>query len=259
MLARQRQALILDRVRRLGAIRVTDLVEELGVSDMTIRRDLDVLSAAGQLDKVYGGATALATPSTEEPGFAAKSARQTKEKDAIAVQARALVRPGMAVGVAAGTTTWTLATKLIDIPGLTVITNSIRVADTLSSTARTDQTVVLTGGTRTPSDALIGPIADRALASLHLDIVFMGAHGMAPESGFTTPNLGECETDRAFLAAARRKVFLVDSHKWNVLGISTIAAFSEVDVVITDSGISTAARAVLRDGVGELKITQKQG
>jgi DeoR/GlpR family transcriptional regulator of sugar metabolism len=131
MLARQRQAFILDRVREDGAVRVTDLVRELGVSDMTIRRDLEILDERGLLEKVHGGATSIAGTALFEPGFAAKSALQQSEKDAIADAAVGLAEPGMAVAVSAGTTTYALAQRLGVVPGLTVVTNSVRVADVL--------------------------------------------------------------------------------------------------------------------------------
>ncbi|WP_162908163.1 DeoR family transcriptional regulator, partial [Allorhizocola rhizosphaerae] len=86
MLAQQRQAAILDRVRQHGGVRVSDLVAEFGVSDMTIRRDLEALAEQGLVDKVHGGATAVRPGSTEEPGFAAKSVRHRAEKAAIAAR-----------------------------------------------------------------------------------------------------------------------------------------------------------------------------
>ena len=117
MLARQRQAFILDRVREDGAVRVADLVRELGVSDMTVRRDLEILDERGLLEKVHGGATSIAGTALFEPGFAAKSALQQGEKDAIADAAVALAEPGMAVAVSAGTTTYALAQRLGAVPG----------------------------------------------------------------------------------------------------------------------------------------------
>ena len=102
MLARQRQAFILDRVREDGAVRVADLVRELGVSDMTVRRDLEILDERGLLEKVHGGATAIPGSAIFEPGFAVKSSLQQAEKDAIADAAVGLAEPGMAVAVSAG-------------------------------------------------------------------------------------------------------------------------------------------------------------
>ena len=119
MLARQRQSIILDRVREDGAVRVADLVRELGVSDMTVRRDLEALHDRGLLEKVYGGATSIAGNALFEPGFTAKSALQQSEKDAIADAAVGLAEPGMAIAISAGTTTYALAQRLTNVPGLT--------------------------------------------------------------------------------------------------------------------------------------------
>jgi DeoR/GlpR family transcriptional regulator of sugar metabolism len=259
VLARQRQSVILDEVRRTGAVRVSDLVERLGVSDMTVRRDLDVLAARGLVEKVYGGATSVAGRSVDEPGFEAKSVRQLPEKEAVAQQAATLVRPGTAIGLSAGTTTWTMARFLADVPDLTVVTNSIRVADVLRQSGRTDRTVVLTGGVRTPSDALVGPVAVQALRTLHLDVVFLGVHGVAQRSGFTTPNLNESEANRAFVEAAGRLVVVADHTKWGVVGISTIAALDEADVLVIDDGLPADARELLTDEVGDLLIVPVRG
>ena len=259
MLARQRQAFILDRVREDGAVRVADLVRELGVSDMTVRRDLEILDERGLLEKVHGGATSVAGNALWEPGFTAKSALQQAEKDAIADAAAALVEPGTAIGVSAGTTTYTLAQRLVDIPGLTVVTNSIRVADVLHQSGRSDQTVILTGGVRTPSEALVGTFADAALRSVHLDLVFVGVHGMDPQSGFTCPNLLEAETDRALIGAGRRLVVVADHTKWGVLGISSIARLDQADVLITDVGLEPEAREMLAAQVRELVVVDPDG
>src|SRR5262245_30725199 len=144
--------MILNEIRQRGAVRVTELAVQFGVSDMTVRRDLDALDEAGLVEKVHGGATALADRSADEPGFAAKSLRNTNEKSAIARAAATLVRPGTAIGVTAGTTTWQLAYHVTEIADLIVVTNSIRVAEVLDQSPRADRTVILTGGVRTPSD-----------------------------------------------------------------------------------------------------------
>src|SRR5215471_13817537 len=136
MLARQRQALILDRIRDEGAVRVADIARELAVSDMTVRRDLEVLHERGLLEKVHGGATAVVGTALFEPGFTHKANLQQGEKDAIAEAAAALVEPGMAIAISAGTTTYALAQRLVDVPQLTVLTNSIRVADVLQYSGR---------------------------------------------------------------------------------------------------------------------------
>ncbi|MDX6672801.1 MAG: hypothetical protein QOH11_219 [Solirubrobacteraceae bacterium] len=247
MLASQRQQLIAEEVRRRGAVRVSELTELLAVSDMTIRRDLDVLASAGVLEKVHGGATARGAPSTDEPGFEAKSHRQLDEKEAIARKASALVEPGQAIACTAGTTNWRLVHHLVHVPDLTVVTNSIQVANVLHRDGRSDLTVVLTGGVRTPSDALVGPVAVTALRSLHVDVLFMGVHGMSVDAGFTTPNLLEAETNQAMIASARRVVVVADHTKWGVRGLSRIAELSAADTIVSDSRLSPQARTAIAD------------
>ncbi|MFG1678402.1 DeoR/GlpR family DNA-binding transcription regulator [Micromonospora sp. NPDC049282] len=252
MLARQRQTAILERVRAAGGVRVTELAAEFGVSDMTIRRDLETLHEQGLLAKVHGGATLAGPGSTDEPGFRAKSVRQSAEKSAIAEHAARLVRPGAAIALSAGTTTAELARRLVDVPGLTVVTNSLPVAEILHVGGRPDQTVVLTGGVRTPSDALVGPLAVAAIAALHLDLLFLGVHGISERAGFTTPNLMEADTNRALVAAADALVVLADHTKWGTVGISSIVGLDSADVLVTDDRLTPDARRVLEDRVGEL-------
>lgn len=252
MLAAQRREVILDLVRRRGAVRVSDLTDELGVSDMTIRRDLDGLARSGLVDKVHGGATAVS--SALEPGFETKSARDRSAKDAIADAAVRQVAPGAAVGLSAGTTTWVLAHALRAVPRLTVVTNSVEAADVLDHGGRADQTVVLTGGVRTLSGALVGPLAVQALSGFNLDVVFMGVHGMDARAGFTTPNVMEAEVNRALIIAGRRLVVVADSTKWGVVGVSTFARLNEADVLVTDDRLPGSARSVLSDQVGELEL-----
>ena len=247
MLAQQRQSRIAERVHRTGAVRVAELVDEFGVSDMTIRRDLETLAERGLVAKVHGGATAVDFGSTTEPGFAVKRVRQESEKEAIAAAAAGLVGPGQAVALSAGTTTWTLAHRLTDIAELTVVTNSVPVADVFYRSGRADQTVILTGGVRTPSDALVGPFAVASLEKVNVDTVFLGVHGMSARAGFTTPNLLEAETVSTLAAKGRRMVVVADHTKWDVVGIATIAALGDADVVVTDSLLDESARKVLAE------------
>ena len=254
MLARQRQALILERVRASGAVRVVELARDLDVSDMTVRRDLEVLHDQGLLEKVHGGATALSGLASYEPGFTAKTSLQQAEKAAIAAAAVELVEPGMSIAISAGTTTHVLARRVAEVPGVTIVTNSIRVADVLHRIGRRDQTVILTGGVRTRSEALVGPFAVAQIRSVHLDLAFMGVHGMDAHAGFTCPNLSEAETDRALIEASRRLIVVADHAKWGVVGIATIARLDQADVVVTDSGLEDEALGILRDSVPEVIV-----
>lgn len=256
MLARQRQDLILEQVNLNGGAKVSELVDLLGVSDMTVRRDISVLDRRGLVSRVHGGATAVGRRSTEEPGFAAKSALQTAEKTGIAQLAATLVKPGDSVALSAGTTTYQIAQELRSVADLTVVTNSVPVAESLHRVARGDLTVVLIGGVRTPSDALVGPVAVAALRTLNVDWLFLGVHGFEERAGLTTPNLVEAETNRALIHSARRVVVTADSTKWGVVGLSSIASLNEVHYLVTDDGLGPEAGRVVQSHVGKLMIAQ---
>jgi DeoR/GlpR family transcriptional regulator of sugar metabolism len=256
--ARQRHEVIVAEVRRRGSVRVTELASLLAVSDMTVRRDLDLLDEAGLLTKVHGGATLRDEHSTDEPGFEAKSLRNMADKHAIALAAAALVHPHSAVGITAGTTTWQLAYHLVDVPHLTIVTNSVQVADVLHQHHRQDRTVILTGGMRTPSDALVGPVAVSALRTLHLDAVFMGVHGISERAGYTTPNVLEADTNAAFVGSTDHLVVLADHTKWNVTGLCSIAPLRAARVLISDTGLPEEARVALEPEVGRLVLADPQ-
>ena len=255
MLARHRQSLILQAVRSDGSARVSDLTHRLGVSDMTIRRDLEVLARNGLVEKVHGGAVLPGAPASQEQGFETKLVLERPEKIAIARAAASMVTPGTAIALAGGTTTFALAQCLLDVPGLTIVTNSLRVTNLFSGMRGPDGTadsVVLTGGVRTPSDALVGPIADLTIRSLHFDLLFLGCHGFDPDAGLTTPSLAEAETNRAFIRVARRVVVLADHSKWGLVSLSSFAHLDEVDVLITDDMLPADARALVAEQAGEV-------
>ncbi|GHF00388.1 DeoR/GlpR transcriptional regulator [Streptomyces griseoluteus] len=260
LLAEQRRALIVDEVRRRGGVRVNELTRQLGVSDMTVRRDLDALARQGVLEKVHGGAVPVVEASTHEPGFEAKSGLEPTAKEEIARAAARLVAPGSAIALSGGTTTFTLAGQLLEVPDLTVVTNSVRVADVFHTAQRTSgrrpgaATVVLTGGVRTPSDSLVGPVADRAIAALHFDLLFLGVHGISAEAGLSTPNLAEAETNRQLVRSARRVVVVADHTKWGTVGLSSFAALDDVDTLVTDGGLPAEARAEISERLRRLVV-----
>ena len=258
-LARQRQERILEQIRRDGGVRVSELVDTLGVSDMTVRRDIAQLADRGLVARVHGGATLADAPhSSFEPAFRTKLVEQREEKLAIARAAAELVPPGSSVALSAGTTTLALAEQLRDVPDLTVVTNSVPVADALFDPDRRDRSVVLTGGTRTPSDALVGPVAVQALRDLHVDLLFLGVHGFSERTGCTSPNMTEAATNRALIAAAAKTVVVADHTKLRLVGLATVVGLDEVDVLVCDSGLAHDDRAMLSSHVGRLLLAPVQ-
>lgn len=259
MLASQRRAHILEIVEESGAVRVSELVTLLRVSDMTIRRDIERLDREGMLERVHGGAISRNHRTSDEPGFSAKSELMRDAKRAIARVAAEMVSPGSAIGISAGTTTFELAVAVRHVPNLTVVTNSVPVAQMLHESATSGQSVILTGGVRTPSDALVGPVAVAALRTLHVDRLFLGVHGLDLGAGLTTPNLVEAETNRALVATSPHVCVLADHTKWGIRGLSSFATLREVETLITNKGLPSRARATLAEVIGELVIAEEDG
>ncbi|MEE6280569.1 DeoR/GlpR family DNA-binding transcription regulator [Georgenia sunbinii] len=244
MLARQRQQHILSAVSQFGGVRVAEMVEQLGVSEMTIRRDISTLVRRGLVARVHGGAV-MPSRSAQEPSFAQKATQHQDEKARIGAVAAARVQEGDAVALSAGTTTLAVARALSALPHfatLTVITNSLPAADELHravlqarEASRPAPTIILTGGERTPSDALVGPATVDYLRAVRVEWVFLGAHGFDPELGLMTPNLHEAATNEALLASGRSAVAVLDASKWGVRGLRTFCRISELTALVTDA------------------------
>lgn len=233
MLAADRHAAILGVLRLQRTVRVTELADRLGVSEMTIRRDIDGLAAAGALQKVHGGAASRTALSALEPGFGANADQRIDAKKAIASAAAGIIEPEMTIALTGGTTTYRLVEHLSG--PLTVVTNSLPAAEELHRRGPSGITVLLTGGERSPSEALVGPLATATIRSLNVDLCFMGTHGVDADAGVTTPNLAEAETNRAFAEQCGRLVILADATKIGTVSLAHIAALDSVGCLITDT------------------------
>lgn len=256
MLVTERRERILALVRERGTLPLSELASTLGVSDMTVRRDIELLAEDGEVQKVRGGVRAIGA------GRPARGAVTTSRSElkAIASAAADLVEPGMAIGISGGEAGLALAHEVRGIADLTIVTNSLLVSDLFSPPSRSDapytQTVVLTGGVRTPSQSLVGPVAVRALEQLHCDLVFLDAHGLDVQAGLTTMNLLEAETYRAFMAMAREVIVLAEHTRWQVVGLTTIAELSDIDRLISDDALPADAADQLREHVGRLDVVE---
>ena len=242
-----RQIAILERLRRAGVVRVSVLVKELGVSDMTIRRDLDGLIEAGHAQKMHGGATLFGGGAAVEVDFDDKTHRMMSEKRAIAESAAGLIRPGMALAIGAGSTTYALAGCLGDIHGLTIVTNSVSIDEVLHRSTRGGHRVILTGGEHSTTDALVGPTAEAALQGLNVDLTFLSATGMTAVRGFTSATPSQASVNRMLMRCTETTIVLADHTKWGRAGFASFAPLSAVDTVISDSELDPAAQADIRE------------
>lgn len=256
MLAAQRRQAILQALDARGAVRVADLAADLDVSEMTVRRDLDALDEESLLRKVHGGAVARRNRG-EEPWSTVKAGQQQAEKAAIADAAAATVTDGMTIAVSAGTTTTELARRLRLRSSITVITNSLSVFSVLTDpadAAAPAPVVYLSGGVRTPSDALVGPVADNSIAAFRVDATYLGVHGLDPEAGLTTPNPAEAQTNRALIGIGAGLVVLADHTKYGEVGTNVFAGLGQVDTLIVDDGLTQVQRDVLSGQVDSLVV-----
>lgn len=245
MYAPERHQEILTLARSAGRADVSELALVLEVTPETIRRDLSVLERQGLLRRVHGGAIPVERLGIE-PGIADKEGLLAPEKARIATLALSEVPDGGTVVLDAGTTTIRLAEMLPIDRELQVVTSSLPIATVLAG--RPNLTLHLVGGTvRGRTLAAVGPWAERALADIHADVVFLGTNGITPERGVTTPDLGEAAVKRALVRAARRVVVLADHTKVGRSDFAKVASLEEIDLLITDSGIDHELHAELEN------------
>ena len=258
MISSQRQHLILSRLRTRGAIRITALSKELAVSAMTVRRDIAELADKGLLKRVHGGAVSTSAL-LSEPLFSVKSQMEIGLKDAIAREAVKYVAPGDVIAIGGGTTAYVFAQHLLEseqASGITILTNSIPVAELVQALESKDVEVIVTGGVITRSNCLVGPIADKVVESLRVNTVFLGTHSVSVPRGFLMPNSLEAATDMALMDIADRAIILTDHTKWSSTSLSLFAKFEDVDVVITDSGLDEESTSRTRELVHNLVLAQ---
>lgn len=244
--ARRRQRLV-ALVEARGSARLEELSAALGVSQATVRRDLNVVSAVGSLQRVHGGAVAL-DQRLDEPQFDVKAVAAAPEKDRIAAAAARLLEPEDVVYLDSGSTVLALARLLHGWDRLTVVTNSLPVATEL--VGRGPRLIILGGELRATSRAIVGPLTHHLLDDLHFDRAVMGTFALSLEDGLTTTDPAEAYTKRLVLTRARQVILLADSSKLGTRSFVGAGRLSEMDVLVTDGGIDTAtARAVTRRGI----------
>lgn len=244
MLIEERRQHILGLVQSHGRVLVNELSENLGISQITIRKDLDYLQAKGLVQRTHGGALPLSAGAMFDPSLQEKMRQHSQEKQRIANTAAKLVQEGQCVMLDSGTTTTVVAQALRRLTHLTVITNAINIAADL---AGTDFEVILTGGTlRKNSFSLVGPLAEDVLEEMHADILFLGVDGFDMEIGLTTPNVLESRVNRAMVKAAKRVVVVCDSTKFHRRSLSRIVPPSSVHCIITDKGLPETDIETLR-------------
>ncbi|HEX5016454.1 MAG TPA: DeoR/GlpR family DNA-binding transcription regulator [Actinomycetes bacterium] len=225
-----RLAQIQQMLQGADAVTIGELTERLGVSEATVRRDLDALQRSGLVQRTHGGAVST----VHELPYPARNTLQVLEKKAIARAAAAMVNPGDTIFIGGGSTTLRLAELLVDA-AVTVVTNSIPVATELARN-RNGQVIVVGGTVRTPELSLIGPRAVDGIRSYRAGIAFLGVPALDSEHGFTADGDVEAATDSAFIDMAQRTVVLADHTKLGRVSTRQVVPLDALHTVITDPG-----------------------
>jgi DeoR family transcriptional regulator of aga operon len=244
VLNEERRRAILETLNRDRRVLVAELANQFHTSQVTIRKDLEVLHEHGHLHRTHGGALPARDGALEDPTLYEKEQLHRKEKLRIAVAAARMVNEGQVVILDSGTTTTAIARALRNSKHLTVVTNAVNIAAELAGAA---VDVILTGGTlRKNSFSLVGPIAEETLRHLSADLLFLGVDGFDVQYGLSTPNLLESKVNKVMLEVAKRTVAVCDSSKFGRRSLSLIAPPSAVQEIITDHGISRSDLRVLK-------------
>lgn len=257
MLSQERQQSILELLTESGSVTVNDLVARFAVSEMTIRRDLDLLERKGLLRRVYGGAV-LERSRSYEPPFLTRSTEFHAEKQRIGQAAAALVKNGESLALDVGTTTLEVARSLaassanlayggrVEQKNLTIITPCFQIAAVLAETPGIR--LILSGGILRPSElSMIGHLAERAFQEFFVDKLFLGAAGVDFEAGVTEYNLEDTLVKKAMLRSAKEVILVVDASKFNRVAFTAIAPLSAINRIVTDSRIEPRVKSLLEN------------
>jgi DeoR family transcriptional regulator of aga operon len=229
--AERRQG-ILDQVGEAGRVSVAELSQGFGLSEVTIRSDLQALADSGLLLRTHGGAIALGA-SRDYLSLSMRIQQQVQEKAHIGAAAAALVRDGDAIFLDSSSTALAIAYCLGDRRYLTVATNSLAVAQELLDAPGID-VIVIGGRLRRDTASLVGTTGLDALKTINLRRGFFGSHGITLEEGLTDVSADEAELKRPVVEVCREVVAVVDRTKWGRVGVSSFAMAKQINRVITD-------------------------
>lgn len=258
MLDETRKGMIIELIKERGEATVRELSRRLGVTGVTIRKDLKELENLGLLIRTHGGAV-LPSHTKVEWNFIQKSKQHVKEKLAIARKALEFVKPGDSVILDSGTTTLAMAREIkrIHLHPLTVVTNNLFIATELVGTP-TDL-VVLGGSVRENSFSLIGAFCEKNLKEIYVDKAFIGATGFSTE-GFMTPDINEAKIKNTMVSQASEIFIVVDSSKFIHPSFAIYTNFDKIDHVITDQNIPPETERLLKNlGMDVVKTSIEGG
>jgi len=235
---------VMEILARKGYRSVSDLSEDLKVSEMTVRRYLDRLEQKSLIKRTHGGA--FAGQEMIEVDYRVRETLCRAEKEAIANRAYSLIQPGESVFIDAGSTTAFLAYAMDDTRRISVVTNSLIVAHALENKSNIE-TVLLGGKVHGATHSLIGPLAVESVNQFRFTKAFLGVNGINLGEGLTQSNLEEIPVKKTVAHNSEKVIILADSTKFNKKVLVFFLSFNEVDIILTDQGIKPEDKASLED------------
>jgi DeoR family transcriptional regulator, aga operon transcriptional repressor len=248
----ERHKFILDSLKQNGYIKVADMANSLEVTTVTIRKDLKYLEEKKLLYRTHGSASPI-NPIAPELNVIEKEKMKKDEKERIALAACNLIEENDSIIIASGSTVFTFAENIKPINHLTVVTASLKVSILLNNLNNVD--VLQLGGTvRKNSVSVIGEYSTRFFEDITCSKLFLGVDGIDPESGITNSNIEEAQLNKRMMQASLKTIILSDSSKFGRRGFGKICKLDQVDVIITDSGISESMAKMIEETGIELII-----
>ena len=253
MLRVERLEKILEIVDEKGVVTVDELMDRLGASRSTIRRDLEQMDMGGKLKKTHGGAVRIDKPIVAELPLAVRQQMQTGEKARIGKCAADMVQNGDTIAICAGTTTFHMAAGLADKKDVTVLTNDIAIAAQIAALEGC-RLIVAGGMLKDDSMTLVGMFTESMLSELHVETVFMSSDAVDPAVGFLDYNTDEILIKRTMLENSTRRVMLCDHKKFQNKAFMRICDLTDVDEIICGSELDEDMIGTVKEAVMEIHI-----
>lgn len=239
MLMAERQLKILGMIQDNGSVQVEELARELDVSPMTIRRDLEKLQKDGMIERCHGGAV-----NKTEVNYAVKSVRNHVQKEKIAEKAVEFVREGTTIFLDAGTTTYEIAKRIMELPGMTVVTNDLEIALLLKGS--NVELFICGGYIQKSTGSTVGYYATQMMENFRFDTGFFGAAAINEDFHVLTPTIDKAFLKRQLAGQCQQSFLVVDDSKFNRQGMNLINRLSDYTGVITDHDFKEAEKGILR-------------
>jgi len=245
MITEERRTLILRKLSESRFVQVSELADEFGVSTVTIRRDLDTMEEEGLCIRKHGGAIRVNPGVALEMPYDVKRFEMVSEKERIAKQALEIIEDGDTFILDSGSTTFALASMLNNKVRITVVTNDLKIAVKLAENPKIN--LICTGGiARSSIFSLEGAMTESFIKNITVDKTFLGADAIHQDGVISNVNIEEVAIKQAMVKAADTTILLADSSKFNKDGFAKICDLKDIDILITDQGISEKACLMIK-------------